>query len=151
IDDSEHYHNRYFLYDKEHDSLFTDLLEFDILELRKLPAEPDRTERWRWAKFFGSESEEDLRRVAKESEKIGKAMLTIEKLSADEEERVRAEYAEMQRRDYRSRIDGAKHEGRVEGRAERNAEIARQMKAEGLDSVLISKVTGLPEEKIIKL
>jgi predicted transposase YdaD len=135
------------------------------LALRKLPAEPDRTDRWRWAKFFGSESDEDLRSVAQGSEKIGKAMLTIEKLSADEEERVRAEYSEMQRRDYRSRLDGAKREGRVEGRAEgriegrtegrvegraeRNAEIARQMKAEGLDISLISKVTGLPEEEIV--
>jgi predicted transposase/invertase (TIGR01784 family) len=147
ISDSTSYHNRYFLYDKEHDSRFTDLIEFDILELQKLPAEPDRTERWRWAKFFGSESDEDLRNVAKESEKIGKAMLTIEKLSADEEERVRAEYAEMQRRDYRSRIDGAKREGRDESRVE----IAQQMKVEGLDVALISKVTGLPEEEIRKI
>jgi hypothetical protein len=37
-------------------------------------------------------------------------MLTVERLSADEAERVRAEYQEMMRRDYVSRIDGAKRE-----------------------------------------
>jgi hypothetical protein len=70
-------------------------------------------------------------------------MLTIEKLSADEEERVRAEYQEMMRRDYVSRIDGAKREGR--------AEVARRMKAESLDTGLISKVTGLSEGEVAKL
>jgi predicted transposase/invertase (TIGR01784 family) len=146
IDDAEYYH-RYLLYDKERDSLFTDLLEFVIVELRKRPDEPDHAARWNWAKFFGSGSDAELREVAGESEKIAKAMLTIERLSADEAERVRAEYQEMMRRDYVSRIDGAKREGRAEG----HAEDAKRMKAEGLDAALISKITGLPADDIEKL
>jgi predicted transposase/invertase (TIGR01784 family) len=78
-------------------------------------------------------------------------MLTIERLSADEAERVRAEYQEMMCRDYVSRIDGAKREGRAEGRMERDAEVVRNMLAEGFDAATISKVTGLSEEEIEKL
>jgi predicted transposase/invertase (TIGR01784 family) len=150
IDDTEYYH-RYLLYDKERDSLFTDLLEFVIVELKKRPAESDHTARWNWARFFGSGSDAELREAAGESETIAKAMLTIERLSADEAERVRAEYQEMMRRDYVSRIDGAKREGRVEGLAEGRVEVARRMKAEGLDTALISKVTGLPEDEVEKI
>jgi predicted transposase/invertase (TIGR01784 family) len=138
INDSEHYHNRYFLYDKEHDSRFTDLVEFDILELKKLPAKSDDTETWKWAKFFGSGSDAELRAAAGGSEKIAKAMLTIEKLSADEEARVRAEYREMQRRDYVSRIEGAKREGR----AEREGEIARRMAELGKSDAEITEILG---------
>ncbi len=38
-----------------------------------------------------------------------------------------------------------------EGKAERNIEIARQMKAKGLDSSLISEITGLAIDEIAKL
>ena len=34
IEDSKEYHNRYFLYDKNTNSIFSDLLEIDILELK---------------------------------------------------------------------------------------------------------------------
>jgi hypothetical protein len=46
----------------------------------------------------------------------------------------------MMRRDYVSRINGAKREG--------HAEVAKMMKAENLDAALISKVTGLTEDEI---
>lgn len=38
-----------------------------------------------------------------------------------------------------------------EGKAERNIEIARQMKAKGMDSNLISEITGLPINEIEKM
>jgi predicted transposase YdaD len=45
----------------------------------------------------------------------------------------------------------AKDEGRTEGRAEGRVEVARRMKSERLDTVLISKVTGLSATEIEKL
>ena len=38
-----------------------------------------------------------------------------------------------------------------EGKAERNIEIARQMKAKGMDSDLISEITGLSIDEIEKM
>jgi hypothetical protein len=107
IDDSASYYNRYRLYDKEHDSLFTDKIEFVILELRKLSTESDHSERWNWAKFFNSKTDAELRVAAAKNERIAKAMLTIEKLSEDEAARIRAEYKEMQDLDHISRMEGA--------------------------------------------
>jgi predicted transposase/invertase (TIGR01784 family) len=42
-------------------------------------------------------------------------------------------------------------EGRVEGRTEEKLEIARNMKREGFDSVIIARMTGLSPEKIERL
>ena len=48
-------------------------------------------------------------------------------------------------------LDTAKMEGRAEGRAEEKNEIARNMKAMGISTGMISKATGLPEEEIERL
>jgi flagellar biosynthesis/type III secretory pathway protein FliH len=42
-------------------------------------------------------------------------------------------------------------EGLAEGRADEQCEIARRMKAEGVDQSLINKVTGLTQEEVMKL
>jgi predicted transposase/invertase (TIGR01784 family) len=97
-------------------------------------------------------------------------MLTIEKLSADEEERVRAEYQEMMRRDYVSRINGAKREGHAEGIEQGRAEgieqgraeeahkayestlaAARRMKTKNLSVDDIAECLGLTENEIAML
>ena len=48
-------------------------------------------------------------------------------------------------------LDTAKMEGRAEGRAEEKNEIARNMKAMGISTGMISKATGLSEEDIERL
>jgi predicted transposase/invertase (TIGR01784 family) len=149
-DDPDNYYHRYMLYDKERDSRFTDLIEFVIVELRKVSAKSDHTAKWGWARFFGSGSDAELREAARESEKIGKAMLTIEKLSADENARVRADYEEIMRLDHISRMEGARNEGlaegeakgRAEGRAELETEIARRMAELGITEAEIAKILG---------
>jgi predicted transposase/invertase (TIGR01784 family) len=161
IDDSESYHNRYVLYDKENDSQFTDLIQFDIIELAKMPGESDHTPMWSWAKFFKSRSDAELREAAEESEKVAKAMLIVEKLSAEEEAIVRAEYAEMQRRDEVSRIEGAKREGLEEGLAIAREEVqkahdekiasVRRMKAMGFSINDIAASLDISEEEVGKI
>jgi predicted transposase/invertase (TIGR01784 family) len=155
VDDSEYYHHRYELIDPEHRSRFTDKMEFGIIELNKLPEESDGSAAWQWAKFLKSVSEEEIRSLAAENESIGKAVLILEKLSEDEQARQRAEYEEMMRRDYVSRINGARKEGLEagieRGRAEGHIEDARRMKADGMDFALITKYTGLTAEEIMEL
>jgi predicted transposase/invertase (TIGR01784 family) len=138
----------------ERNSQFTDLIQFVIVELPRVTAKSDHTAKWGWARFFGSGSDAELREAAKESEKIGKAMLTIEKLSADENARVRADYEEIMRLDHISRMEGARSEGRaeglaegeaigrVEGRAELEIEIAQRMAELGSTDAEIAKILG---------
>ena len=42
-------------------------------------------------------------------------------------------------------------EGKAEGKSERDLEIARNMLAEGMDKVLIRKITGLSEDALRNL
>jgi predicted transposase/invertase (TIGR01784 family) len=93
-----------------------------------------------------SDSDSELRAAARKREKIAKAMITIEKLSADESARVRAEYEEKMRRDHMSRMEGAKREGFAEGRIARDAEIARKMAERGMTDAEISELLGHSSE-----
>jgi predicted transposase YdaD len=126
-------------------------------------------------KFFGSNTEAELRKVAKENERIAKAMLIVEKMSASEEEQYRADILELQELDYTSRIyeatqeginegivkgraeginegiDKGRAEGRTEGINEGIVKTAKRMKDEGLDTDLIAKVTGLSESAIANM
>jgi hypothetical protein len=142
----------------------------NLVELSRVSAKSDHTAKWGWARFFGSGSDVELREAAKESEKIGKAMLTIEKLSADESARVRADREEIMRLDHISRMEGAwregfaegfvesfteglaevqaeldarcRAEGEARGRAELEAEIAQRMAELGSTEAEIAKILG---------
>jgi predicted transposase/invertase (TIGR01784 family) len=152
VSDSENYLHHYELYDKKDGSKFTDLMQYVIIELPKLPKSPDGTEAWLWGKFLSSNTEEEMSEVAKNNEHIDKAKLILVKMSADEQAQYQAEREEMQRRDYVSRMNGARKVGIELGieRGERiNAiENSRRMKADGMDASLISKYTGLSIEEI---
>ena len=63
IEDSKEYHNRYFLYDKNTDSIFTDLLEIDILEFKKVPKN-DKSDLATWLRFLNTDDKEELDKMA---------------------------------------------------------------------------------------
>jgi predicted transposase YdaD len=62
-----------------------------------------------------------------------------------------AEAIEKQRRDEVGRMKYMENEFRAEGRAKEQRKIAKRMKVEGLDTALISKVTGLSAEEVARL
>jgi predicted transposase/invertase (TIGR01784 family) len=158
----EKYFHRYVLYDPEEQSQLTNLMEFAIIELSKVPQGPSQDARHDWAKFFASRSYEELKDAAQRREMVGKAMLTLEKLSADENARYKAEREEMMRRDYVAVMDNARSEGwtegetiglrrgetiglrrgRAEGRTEAKSEIAKRMAKRGMTEAEIAEVLG---------
>lgn len=73
----------------------------------------------------------------------------------DPEDRKLYDSALRRSRDYYATIESAKVEGRAEGReegrAEANVENAIEMKKLGVDSLIISKVTGLSISEIERL
>jgi predicted transposase/invertase (TIGR01784 family) len=54
-------------------------------------------------------------------------------------------------RDYKNTIDTAFDEGKLEGKAERNFEVAKSLKENGVSIEIIIKTTGLTKEEIEKL
>ena len=67
------------------------------------------------------------------------------------EEKLRYEHDMITERDYDNIIYTAKVEGRTEGKAEGKTDVARAMKAKGLETSLISELTWLSEEEIQRL
>ena len=79
-------------------------------------------EQWTVAKFIAAENEEELNMVAERNPEVKKAVVTLQKLSADEQARDMYERREKALRDIDSRERWARTEGRAEGKAEGKAE-----------------------------
>jgi predicted transposase/invertase (TIGR01784 family) len=157
IRENDAYHNRYEYYDKRTGSTFSDIACIHIFELAKLPDSDVRDDDplLDWLRFLNCDEEESMEMIANKNEGVRRAVARYKELTADERERMIAEAVEKQRRDRVAELEYAKEEGLAEGQAkgrvDEQCEIARRMKAEGLDPSLISKVTGLPQEEILEL
>ncbi len=162
IEDSKEYHNRYFLYDKNTDSTFTDLLEIDILEFKKVP-EKDKSNLATWLRFLNTDNKEELDKMAVRNVAFESAVCKYKQLTADERIRMIAENEEKAWKDRQAELDYAMDEGmqkgiqkgRVEGRAEgrynQKIEIAKKMLLKNKNIEEIIDFTDLTKEEIEKL
>ncbi len=115
VQDSAKYHHRFTLYDNEAGVEFSDIVEINTLELNKLPENTDGTELYDWATFINAKSEEELRMIAERNPQIGKAVVKLRRLSADEQTRYIYEMREKARRDEESLLRWEREEGLQEG------------------------------------
>ncbi len=154
IKDSKGYHNRYFLIDEKTGSKFTDVLEIDVIEFLKLP-KADNSDLATWLKFLNANSEEELEMVAKSGTAFSEAVCRYKELTNDEATRMILEEREKAWKDERARLKFAtqkgRAEGKVEGRNEREIEIARNLLNMCISVEQIEKATGLSREEIEKL
>ena len=92
--------------------VYTDLLEIQILELKKLPQDVENGEDIiQWMKFFSGKSREEFENMAKTNEYLDEAYKTLIKLSADEQKRLEYEAREKALRDYNSQMENAEKRG----------------------------------------
>jgi len=146
VPENGRYHNQ-FRYRTEDGIEFTDLTEFNTLELNKLPSDTDSTNLWYWMKFIKSDNEEDLDMLAGRSPEMKKAVGILKELSADERTRMLFEEREMARRDYESRMSGARREGETA----KALAIAKNLLSMNLPLDQITKATGLTKEELDRL
>ena len=66
------------------------------------------------------------------------------------EEKLKYEHDMMTERDYTNILNTYRAEGKAEGITEGKIEVVRAMKAKGLEMSLITELTGLSEEEIMK-
>jgi len=140
VPENEYYHNRFRYRSDKDGTEFTDLTEFNTLELSKLPAETDNSELWHWMKFIKADKEGDLDMLAQRSPQMKKAVGILKELSADERTRMLFEEREIARRDYESRLGGAKREERII--------IAKNLLSMNLPFAQIVAATGLTLEEV---
>ena len=143
IPESVKYHHRFVLYDSENGVEFTDIIEINTLELKKLPVTEDGTELWNWLKFLSAERKEDLEMIAEKSPQVKKAVVRLMELSNDE--RTRMLYESYQRKEWSIQ---ARERGASDNRA---FSIAKNLLDVGDSVEKIINVTGLTREEIEKL
>lgn len=97
----------------------------------------------------------ELEEFALNEQEVREALIEWETLSSNKENKVLYEARLKFLRDQMTNIIGERKAGREEGRAEGIVEaqsrIGKRMLEEGLSKELITKVTGLTEEEILKL
>ena len=148
--------------------LFTDKMEFHVIELPKLPPElKDDIENEKvflWAKFISSEKKEDFDMVAQKDPYIDSAYQQLQIISQDKQKRLEYEARQKAILDYnqymyeaeqRGREQGEKvgreqgeKVGREQGEKEKGIQIAKNLLSLGLDVNTIMTATGLSLQDI---
>ena len=122
---------------------FSDISEIHTLELRKLPEGTDGTILYDWAKFIAAETEEELTMLAERNPQIGKAVVKLRELSADERARDLYERREKARRDIAAEKKWAVKQSKFE--------IARKLRKRNRPIEEIIEDTGLTREVVENL
>ncbi|MCD7744828.1 MAG: Rpn family recombination-promoting nuclease/putative transposase [Lachnospiraceae bacterium] len=123
--DDEECYRTISLRDNKTNALYSDLLEIQILELKKLPKElPEDDNVISWMRFFSGKKAEDFQTMANDTqnEYINEACQTLFELSADEKKRLEYEAREKAIRDYNAGMNYARKQGIAEGKAQGIAE-----------------------------
>lgn len=128
---------------------YTDLMEIQILELKKLPEDlKSGGDVIRWMRFLGGKSRKEFADMAKTDEYIGEAYRELEKMSADERAKLEYEARERALRDYNSQMNSALKRGIEKG--------IEQGKAQGMDQGRMSLIiqmmkNGMSPEEVIRM
>ena len=146
--------------------ILTDRLEIVTIEIpkaKRIYEKEPKNKISQWMMFMDNPNEREVFQIMKKNETIKKAIGELEQVSGDERLRRIAELREKGRRDAVARESYVKRvareeglasgiaKGRAEGTSERNLEIAKNMLKENIEIEIISKVTGLSKEEIVKL
>ena len=172
FEDDKKCHRIISLCDEQTGKKYTDLLEMQILELKKLPEElQNDDEVIRWMRFLAGKNRKELEDMAGTSEYIEEAYRELERMSADERARLEYEARQKAIRDHDAIMSSAWETGMEKGlqegmekglqkgmekglqqgiRQERQ-DIVFRMLEKGMDSEMIADLTGMNIEEIQKL
>ncbi len=98
--------------DDEGGKLYSDKMELQILELKKIQGEIRTGEDiLKWMRFFNGKSRKEFEDMAQTDRYVGEAYEALKRLSADEKKRLEYEAREKALRDYNSQINSAEKRG----------------------------------------
>ncbi|ELC8463955.1 Rpn family recombination-promoting nuclease/putative transposase [Clostridium perfringens] len=157
---NDKYHNAYRLKEITSNEELTDLQEIHFIELPKFNEignkeyvenveKMDALEKW--LEFLVEPESNTVRQLELSNEEIKLAKSELYRLSMDSKEREQYNMREKAIYDRISALENAEAKGKREGKLESKLEIVRESLSQGLEISLISKITGLSEEEIIKL
>lgn len=143
--DTDEFYSCFHLREDNRHSIFTDKMEFHVLELSKLPKElkENASDILLWAKFINSEKEEDFDMLATKNPYIRSAYEQLQIISQDKTKRLEYEAREKAIRDHNQMMFEAEQRG--------VQRIAKNLLALGLPLSTIAQGTGLSETEIKEL
>ena len=129
-------------------SLYTDKLEFHVLELSKIPPElqENSDDILLWAKFIKAERKEDFEMLANRNQYINSAYEQLQIISQDDKKRMEYEAREKALRDYNYLMSSAEKRGIEQGKLE----IAMKLYHTGWKINDISNLVGISTEILNK-
>lgn len=151
FEDDEQYFRTITFCDTKTGKEYTDLMKILILELPKLPESLKTGNNLvKWMRFLNGKSRREFKEMAQTDKYIGMAYEELEKLSADELEKLEYEAREKAIRDHNSQMGSALRRGFKQGLQrgieEERASLIRNMLKNGVTPESISKMTGISLE-----
>lgn len=145
ITDKENYHTEIIAADKETGEQFTDLMSIHFFELKKVGENLNVNDRKSmWMQLIKADTEEELNMIKNtEIPAMKQAVQVIFDMSADTALREKARLREKALFDEASNMQGAREEGRAEGIAAKEAEIAANMRRNGFSEEQIKLALGM--------
>ncbi|MDK0553947.1 Rpn family recombination-promoting nuclease/putative transposase [Clostridium perfringens] len=165
---NDKYHNAYRLKEITSNEELTDLQEIHFIELPKFneignKEYAEKVEKMdaleKWLEFLVEPESNTVRQLELSNEEIKLAKSELYRLSMDSKEREQYNMREKAIYDRISALENAEAkgkregrlEGKLEGKLESKLEVVKESLSQGLEISLISKITGLSKEEILKI
>lgn len=139
------FYKSYHIREDKTNEIFTDILEWHIIELPKLPKENNGSSIYNWAKFIKTEKKEDLKMISKTDSYLDEAYKQLEIISQDKEKQIAYTSRLKSIMDYNTIMEERYEKGRQEGRQE-GITIGEQRGRQELLNQLIESGIKIPEE-----
>ena len=167
--DTEEFYSCFHILEDTRHTLYTDKMEFHVLELPKLPKElkEDANDILLWAKFINAKSKEEFEMLAEKNKSISQAYQQLQIISQDEQKQLEYEARQKAIWDYNQSMLEATQEGEKrgiqkgiqegerrgiqKGQQEIRIQMAIEMLQDGIDINYISKLSKLSILEIEKL
>ena len=142
FDDTEDFYSCFHITEDNRHTLYTDKMEFHVLELPKLPTElkDDSDNILLWAKFINAERKEEFDMIADKNPYIESAYQTLQVISQDKQKRLEYEAREKAVRDHNQFLFEARQKGMKEGIeiGEKRGEKRGEERINNLNTILIN-------------
>lgn len=154
FNDTDDFYSCFHLLEDNRHTLYTDKMEFHVLELSKLPTElkENASDILLWAKFISAEKEEEFTMLATKNPYIKSAYEQLQIISQDKEKRLEYEAREKAIRDHNQMMyeaeERGKQQGKEEGKYEKAISVVQNMFSMDFSLDMIAKITGLSEKQI---
>lgn len=146
------FYSCFHLREDSRNTLYTDKIEFHVLELPKLPEElkEDSSDILLWAKFINSERKEDFEMIAEKNQYIGSAYKRLQNISQDKQMQLEYEAREKAVRDYNQLMREAREAGEKIGR-EAGEKIGRETAEKEIKRAAIERARSMIKDGLLPL